>query len=103
MSSVRGGSNVTKVKVRWCYRPNGESCYVYSLAHSSFNQGSRVRFLAGSQRIVNLFGTGMPHEYYYTCGKVGLSGEGDIRSDRAQPGVSVTIYTKNPCYDLPSR
>ena len=36
----------------------------YSLAHSSFNQGSRVRFLA-SLGIVNLFGAGMPGEYYW--------------------------------------
>ena len=57
--SVRGRSNVTKVQVRCCYRPNGKVLFrPVQLARS------RVRFPAGSQRIVNLFGSGIPRQYY---------------------------------------
>ena len=43
----------------------GSPLLVYSLVDSSFNQGSRARFPAGSQRTVNSFGAGMPREYYW--------------------------------------
>ena len=35
------------------------------LVYSSFNQVSRIQIPAGSQGIVNLFGAGMPCEYYW--------------------------------------
>ena len=43
----------------------GKSSFGLFLSHSSFNQGSWVRFSAGSQRIVDSFGAGMPCDYYW--------------------------------------
>ena len=63
--------------MHWCYRQKGGiPLLVYSLVHSSFNQGFQVRFPAGSQRLVNLFGAGMPRDYLL----VKLRGEGDVWS-----------------------
>ena len=61
---------VTKVYIKW-----GSPLLVYSLARSSFNQGSRVLFPAGLQGIVNLRGAGIC--FVIITGKV--SWEGDVQ------------------------
>ena len=65
----------------------GESFLGYSLARSSFNQRSRVRFPVGSQSSVTSFGAGMPHDNYW-------------KSKRGGDVWSVTIQRTQHVVDL---
>ena len=54
------------IKVRWCYRPNGEvPLLAYSLPRLSFNHWSQLHYPAGLQRIVKLCAAGVPRDYYW--------------------------------------